>query len=203
MKYLVDLALKKMLTKRRLCSEEFTEWFGNLLFSHSVPSNSLHGLQHIKLSCQTYDANQPSHSLLPPSRSALNLSQHQSLFQWVGSSHQVAKVLALQLQHQSLNEYSELISLSIDWFDLLAVQGTLKSFLQHHSLKASILRGSRLLMVQLSYLYMTTGKTTILTIQTFVGKMMPLLFNMLSRLVIALYIYFFTYSFTLWFITKY
>ena len=105
--------------------------------------------------------------------------------------------MALQLQHQSLNEYSELISLSIDWFDLLAVQGTLKSFLQHHSLKASILRGSRLLMVQLSYLYMTTGKTTVLTIQTFVGKMMPLLFNMLSRLVIALYIYFFTYSFTL------
>ena len=93
--------------------------------------------------------------------------------------------MALQLQHQSLNEYSELISLSIDWFDLLAVQGTLKSFLQHHSLKASILRGSRLLMVQLSYLYMTTGKTTIFTIQTFVGKMMPLLFNMLSRLVIA------------------
>ena len=81
MKYLVDVALKKMLTKRRLCSEEFTEWFGNLLFSHSVPSNSLHGLQHTKLSCQTYDANQPSHSLLPPSRSALNLSQHQSLFQ--------------------------------------------------------------------------------------------------------------------------
>ena len=78
-----------------------------------------------------------------------------------------------------------MISFSIDWFDLLAVQGTLKSFLQHHSLKASILRGSRLLMVQLSYLYMTTGKTTVLTIQTFVGKMMPLLFNMLSRLAIA------------------
>ena len=83
------------------------------------------------------------------------------------------------------NEYSELISFRINWFDFLAAQGTLKSLLQHHSLKASILRRSALLMIQLSHLYMTTGKTITLTIQTFVGKVMSLLFNMLSRLVIA------------------
>ena len=83
------------------------------------------------------------------------------------------------------NEYSELISFRINWFDFLAVQGTLKSLLQHHSLKASVLRCSAFLMIQLSHLYMTTGKTVTLTIQTFVGKVMSLLFNMLSRLVIA------------------
>ena len=73
----------------------------------------------------------------------------------------------------------------MDWLDLLAVQGTLKSFLQHHSSKASILWRSAFFMVQLSHLYMTTGKTIASTIQTFVGKVMSLLFNMLSRLVIA------------------
>ena len=83
------------------------------------------------------------------------------------------------------NEYSGLISFRIDWFDLLAVQGILKSLLQHHSLKASILRYSAFIMVQLSHPYMTTGKTIALTIQTFVSKVMSLLFNMLSRLVIA------------------
>ena len=75
-------------------------------------------------------------------------------------------------------------SFRIDWLDLLAVQGTLKSLLQHHSLKASVLWGSAFFMVQLSYSYMTTGKTIALTRQTFVGKAMPLLFNMLSKLVI-------------------
>ena len=83
------------------------------------------------------------------------------------------------------NEYSVLIFLRIYWFDLLAVQGTLKSLLQHHSLKASILWHSAFLMVQLSHLYMTTGKTIVLTIWTFAGKVMLLLFNMMSRLVIA------------------
>ena len=83
------------------------------------------------------------------------------------------------------NEYSGLISFRIDWLDLLAVQGTLKSLLQHHSSKASILRHSAFFTVQLSHPYMTTGKPLALTRQTFVGKIMSLLFNMLSRLVIA------------------
>ena len=81
------------------------------------------------------------------------------------------------------NKYSGLISFSIDWFDLLAVQGTL---LQQHSLKTSILQHSAFFMAQLSHPYMTTGKTIVLTIWTFVGKVMPLLFNMLPRFVIAL-----------------
>ena len=83
------------------------------------------------------------------------------------------------------NEYSGLISFRIDWLDLLAVQGTLKSLLQHHSSKASVLWGSAFFIVQLSYPCMTTGKTIALTRQTFVSKEMSLLFNMLSRLVIA------------------
>ena len=83
------------------------------------------------------------------------------------------------------NEYSGLISFRIDWLELLAVQGTLKSLLQHHSSKASILQCSAFFMTQLSHPYMTTGKTIALTRWTFVGKGMSLLFNMLSRLVIA------------------
>ena len=83
------------------------------------------------------------------------------------------------------NEYWGLVSFRIDWFDLLAVQETLKSLLQHHSSKASVLWRSAFFMVQLSHLYLTTGKTVALTRQTFVGKVMSLLFNMLSRLVIA------------------
>ena len=83
------------------------------------------------------------------------------------------------------NEYSGLIFFRMDWLDLLVVQGTLKSLFQSHSSKASILQHSVFFMVQLSYLYMTTGKTIALTRWTFVGKVMSLLFNMLSRLVIA------------------
>ena len=83
------------------------------------------------------------------------------------------------------NEHSGLISFRMDWLDLLAVQGALKSLLQHHSSKASILRHSAFFTVQLSHPYMTTGKTTALTRRTFVGKVMSLLFNMLSRLVIT------------------
>ena len=85
------------------------------------------------------------------------------------------------------NEYSGLISFRMDWFDLLAVQGTLKSLLQHHSSKASILWRSAFFMVQLSHPYMTTGKTITLTRRTFVGKVMSLLFNMLSRLSLCNY----------------
>ena len=83
------------------------------------------------------------------------------------------------------NEYSGLISFRMDWLDLLAVQGTVESLLQHHSSKASILRHSAFFIVQVSHPYMTTGKTIVLTRQTLVGKVMSLLFNMLSRLVIT------------------
>ena len=83
------------------------------------------------------------------------------------------------------NEHPGLISFTMDWLDLLAVQGTLKSLLQHHSLKISILQRSAFFIVQLSHSYMTTGKTTALSRQTFVGKVMSLLFNMPSRLVIT------------------
>ena len=83
------------------------------------------------------------------------------------------------------NEHPRLISISMDWLDLLAVEGTLKSLLQHHSSKASIFLHSAFFIVQLSHPYMTTGKTIALTRWTFVGKVMSLLFNMLSRLVIT------------------
>ena len=83
------------------------------------------------------------------------------------------------------SDYSGLISFRIDWFDLLSVQRTLKSLLQHHSSKASILQHSAFFMVQLSHPYMTTGKTIALTLQTFVGKVISLLFSMLSRFIIA------------------
>ena len=87
----------------------------------------------------------------------------------------------MELQHQSFQR----ISISIDWFDLLAVQGTLKSLLQHHNLKASILQHSAIFMVQLSYPYMTTGKTIVLTRCSFVSKSMSLLFDTLPRCVIT------------------
>ena len=97
----------------------------------------------------------------------------------------VARVLEFQLQHQSFQWISGLISFRMDWLDLLAVQGTLPSLLQHHSLKASILQRSAFFTVQLSHPYMTTGKNIVLTRWTFVVKVMFLLFYMLSRLVIA------------------
>ena len=93
--------------------------------------------------------------------------------------------MELQLPHQPSNEYSGLISFRINWFDLLAVQRTLKSLLQHHYSKVSILWLSAFFMVPLSHPYMTTGKTMALTIWTFVGKVIFLLFNMLSRFVIV------------------
>ena len=131
------------------------------------------------------DAIQPSHPLSSPSPPALNVSQHQGLFQWVSPSHQVAKVLEFQLQHQSFQWIFRLMSFRMDWLDLLAVQGTFKGLCQHHSSKPSILWCSAVLLVQLSHPYMTTGKTIALIRQTFVGKVMYLLFNMLSRLVIV------------------
>ena len=118
------------------------------------------------------DAIEPSHPLSSPSPPSFNLSQHQGLFKWVSSSHQVAKVLEFQFNISPSNEYSGLISFRMDWLDLLAVQGTLKSLLQHHISKASILQHSAFFIVQLSHPYMTTGKTIALTRQTFVDKVM-------------------------------
>ena len=134
---------------------------------------------------QVGDAIQPSHSLSSPSPPASNPSQHQSLFQWVNSLHEVAKVLEFQLQHHSLQRNPRLISFRMDWLDLLAGQVTLKSLLQHRNSKASILWCSAFFTVQLSPPYMTTGKTIALTRQTFVGKVMSLLLNILSKLVIT------------------
>ena len=152
--------------------------FRSLLFSRSVMPGSLRpdGLQHTRLPVLHYllefaqthvhwvvDAIQSSHPLSPPPSYALNLSQHRGLFQWVGSLHQVTKVL--EPQHQSFQWIFR-----IDWFDLLAVQGTLKSLLQHYSSWVSVLQCSAFFMVQLSHLYMTAGKPIALSIWTFVSK---------------------------------
>ena len=107
------------------------------------------------------------------------------LFKWVSSSHQVVKYWSFSFNISPSNVHPGLISFRMDWLDLLAVQGTLKSLLQHHSSKASSLRYSAFFILQLSHPDMTTGKTIALTRWTFVGKVMSLLFNMLSRLVIA------------------
>ena len=166
-----------------LCQHMFTGQF-----SHSVVSNSLrpHGLQHARipvhhqlpeLTTQTHvhwvgDAIQPAQPLSSPSLPAFNHSQHQGLLQWVSSSHQ--KYWSFNFSISPSNEYSGLISFRTDWLNLLAVQGTLKSLLQHHS---SVLRCSGFFMVQLSHPYMTTGKTIALTLCIFFGKVMSLLFN--------------------------
>ena len=138
-------------------------------------------LHHLPEPAQTpahwvHNAIQPSRPLSSPSPPAFCLSQYQGLFHWVSSSHQVAKVLELHLHHQSFR---------IDWFALVAVQGILKSLLQRHSSKESILWCLTFFMVQLSHPYTTTGKTIASTLRTFVSKVMSLLFNVLSRLVIA------------------
>ena len=146
-------------------------------------SNSLrpHGLQHTRIPCpsptpefaqthvhQVSDAIQPSHPLSSPSPPPFNLSQHQGLFQWVNSLHQVAKVWSFSFSISPSSEYSGLISFRMDWLNLLSVQGALKSLF--HSLRASILWCSAFFMAQLSHPYMTTGKTMALTRQTFVCK---------------------------------
>ena len=156
----------------------------------STPGLPVH--HHLPEFTQTHvhrvrDAIQPSHPGSSPSPSLPNLSQHQSLFQWVILliSIYFAKYWSFSFSISPSNEYSGLISFRMDWLDILAVQATLKSLLQHHSSKASILRSSALLIVQLSHPYMTTGKTIALTRWTFVGKVMSLLLNMVSRLVIT------------------
>ena len=126
------------------------------------------------------DAIQPSYPLLSPSPPALNLSHHQGLINESALRIRWPKYWSFSFNISLFNEHSGLISFRMDWLDLLAVQGTLKSLLQHHSLKASILRYSAFYIVHLSHPYMTTGKTKALTRQTFVDKVMSLLFNMLS-----------------------
>ena len=128
---------------------------------------------------QTYvhsvsDAIQPSHPLLSPSPPAFNLSQHQGHF----SNESALCIRWPKYWSFSFNnEHSGLMSFRMDWLDLLAVQGALKSRFQHHSSKASILWYSAFFIVQLSHSYMTTGKTIALARWTFVGKVMSLLFN--------------------------
>ena len=147
-------------------------------------------LQHLPEFAQTHvhwvdEAIQPSHPLSSPSP-AFNLTQYQGLFPDELALHiRWPKYWSFSFSITPSNEYSRLISFRAYWFDLLAVQETLKSLLQHHNSKASILRRSTFFMVQLSPPYMTTGKTIALTIQIFVCKLMSLLFNMLSRFVIA------------------
>ena len=150
--------------------------------NHSTPDLPVH--HQLPEFTQTHvnrvnDVIQPSHPLSSPFPPSPNPSQHQGLFQWVSSSHQVAKVLEFLLQHQSFQWIFGTDFLRMDWLDLLAVWGTLKSLLQHYSSKASILLCSAFLIVQLSHPYMATGKIIALTIQTFVGKVMSPLFNML------------------------
>ena len=181
-----------MTNPQRLCLDSSVQ------FSCSVVSSSLrpHGLQHARPPChhqlpqltQTHvrwigDAIQPSHPLSSPSPPAFNLSQHQGLFQEVSSSHQVPKYGSFSFSISPSNEYLGLISFRMDWLDL-AAQGTLKSLRQHHNSKALILPQSAFFIVQLLHPYMITGKTIALTRRTFVDKVMSLLFNMLSRLIL-------------------
>ena len=132
-------------------SDSVTPWTAACQASLSITnSQSLSNVHWVS------DIIQPSHPLLSPSPPVFNLSQHQGLFQWVSSSHQVGTVLELQPQHQSFQWIFRTDSFRIDWSDLLAVQGILKSLLQQNSSKASILWCSAFFMVQLSHPYMTT-----------------------------------------------
>ena len=120
------------------------------------------------------DAIQPSHPMSSPSPPAPNPSQHQSLFQWVNSSHEVPKYWSFSFSIIPSKEIPGLISFRMDWLDLLVVQGTLNSLFQHHGSKTSILQHSAFFAVQLSHPYMTTGKTRALIRWILVGKVMSL-----------------------------
>ena len=156
--------------------------------NHSMPGLPVH--HQLLEPTQTHvhwvgDAIQPAHPWSSPSSPALNPSQHQGLYKWVISSHQVAKYWCFSFNVSPSNEHPGLISFRMDWLDLLVVQGTLKSFLQHNSTKASILWHLAFFIVQLSHPHMATGKTIALTRWTFVDKVMSLVFNMLSMLAIT------------------
>ena len=149
-------------------------------------------LHHLLELAQTHihwvsDALWPSHPLSSPSPPVLNLSQHPRVFSSELAIHiRWPKYWSFSFSIGPSNEYSGLISFRIDWFDLLALQETLKSLLQHHRLKASNLWQLAFFMAQLSYPYMTTEKTLALAIWTFVGKVMCLAFNTLSRFFITI-----------------
>ena len=128
---------------------------------------------------------QPSHPWLSPTPPAFKFSQHRVFSKESVLRIMWAKYWSFSFNISPFNEHPGLISFRMDWLGLLAVQGTLKSLLQHHSSKASILWHSAFFMVQLSHPYMTTGKTMALPRRTFVGKVMSLLLNMLSSLVIT------------------
>ena len=145
----------------------------------------LHYLPECAQIYRVSDDTQPSHPLSLPSPPALNLSSV-SVFSNESALHiRWPKSWNFSFSISHFIKYTGLISFRIDWFDLPVVQGTLKSLLQHHSLKAQILWHSVFFMVQFSHLYMTIGKTTALIMQTFVSKVLSLLFNTLSRVVIA------------------
>ena len=152
-----------------------------------------HGLQHARLPCPptpgAYSNSCPlsrwGHPTISSFSSNLWSFPNQGLFKWLVLCIRWPKYWIFSFSISPSNEYSGLISFRMDWLDLLAVQGTLKSLLQHHSSKASILHHSGFFIVQLSHPYMTTGKTIALTTLTCVGKVMSLLFNMQSRLVIT------------------
>ena len=158
--------------------------------NHSVMSDSLqpHGLQHARFTCPpipvAYSNSctssrwcHPTISSVIPFSFCLQSFPASGSFQWVSSLHQVAKLWSFSFNISPSNEYSGLISFRIEWSDLLAVQGTLKSLLQHHSSKASTLRLSAFFIVQHSHLSMTTGKTIALTRWPFFGKVTSLLFK--------------------------
>ena len=150
-----------------------------LLFYHQLPESTQTRVHWIG------DAIQPSHPLSSPSSPAFNLSQHQGIFQWVSFSHRWPEYWSFSFSISPSNEHQGLISFRVDWLDLPSVQETLKSLLQHHSSKAPLFRCSTFLTVQFLHPYMTTGKSTALTRRTFVGKVMSLIFSMLSRLAIT------------------
>ena len=174
---------------------------GDIQFSCSVASNSLspNGLQHARLPCPSPTSQRllklmsiksvtPSNHLIlccplllvPSIFPSISVFSNESALciRW-------PKYWSFSLSIRPSSEYSGLISFRIDWLDLLSVQGTLESLLQHHSSRASILQRSAFFMVELSHPYMTTGKIIVLTLWTFVSKVMSLLFNKLSRLVIG------------------
>ena len=174
---------------------------GSVQFSCSVVSDSLqpHGLQHTRPPCPSptpgvYPNSCPlslwchptiSSSVIPFSSCLQSFPASGFFFSESVLHIRWPKYWSFSFSISPSNEYSGLISFRFDWFDFLVVQGTLKSLLQHHSSKASMLRCSAFIMAPLSYPYMTTGKTIALCIWDFVGKVMSLLFNMLSRFVIA------------------
>ena len=188
---LFRLLLGKQTSELLTCSVQF-------ICSGISDSLHPHGLHHARPPCpsptpgaclNSCPSNQRCHPTI--SSSVVPFSSCTQSFQASGSFPVLCirwwKYWSFSFSISPSNEYSGLISFRIDWFDLLAVQGTLKSLLQHHSSKASILQYSAFFIVQLSHLYMTTGKTIALTRQAFVSKVMSLLFNMLSGLAVSFF----------------